>query len=420
MKSKLQQRISWDRVWVMIAVLALVVAAVIVVAHAASTAVSNSVSKISGDAEPVPAVKFTSLHTFAGPTADGSSPFAGLIQGASGNLYGTTEGGGANGGGTVFEITPAGKETVLYSFCAQTSCADGEKPLGSLIQDSSGNFYGTTTAGTTYGYGAVFELTTADKAIVLWTFTGGADGGHPVGGLVRDSKGNLYGTTEQGGTDGYGTVFEVSAGSEKVLHNFTDGADGGEPVAGLILGSNGYLYGTTYYGGKTDDGTVFEVTPAGKETVLHSFANDPDGQGPYAALIQDTKGNLYGTTLGGGRWSYGTLFEVTAAGKETVLYSFCSLSGCPDGATPYTTLVRDAKGNFYGTTSGGGDGWGIIFEVTAAGKENTLYNFTGGADGANPTAGLVSDGKGNGYGTTDGGGNAFGNEGDGTVFKISK
>ena len=215
----------------------------------------------------------------------------------------------------------------------------------------------------------------------LYTFTGGADGGGPIGGLIRDAEGNLYGTTCCEGAYGAGTVFMVDkSGSETVLYSFTGGADGDQPYASLIRDSKGNFYGTTYWGGTstacnggTGCGVVFKLDTSGNETVLHAFSGTGgDGANPYDGLVQDAKGNLYGTTVSGGRSSAcsggcGVVFGVNTAGKEAVLYSFGKVG---DGAGPYAGLVLDAEGNLYGTTYYGGaycagyGGCGTVYKVT--------------------------------------------------------
>jgi len=274
----------------------------------------------------------------------------------------------------------------------------------------------------------VFEVTPSGNETVLYSFAGAPDGAYPGagGGLVFDANGNLYGTTTAGGDNNNGTVFEVTpSGKETVLYSFCPDypycTDGYDPNGGLVFDKKGNLYGTTPYGG-VGPGTVFKVTPSGKETVLHSFAGGRDGDFPYAGPVFDKKGNLYGTTGSGGANGKGIVFKVTPSGKETVLYSFCSRSGCTDGNGPPAGLVFDKKGNLYGTTEYGGDsscgapyGCGVVFEVTPSGKETVLYRFTGDSDGWNPLAGLVFDKKGSLYGTTYNGGTTN----HGTVFKLT-
>jgi uncharacterized repeat protein (TIGR03803 family) len=315
---------------------------------------------------------------------------------------------------------------VLYSFAGGT---DGANPSAGLIQDSSGNLYGTTYKGGTAGFGAVFKITSAGSESVLYSFAGGTDGANPLAGLIQDSTGNLYGTTYGGGTTSVGTVFKLTtAGVETILHSFTGGTDGANPWAGLIQDSAGNLYGTTSTGGITpvgsslSNGVVFKITPVGVETILYKFKGGTvDGAHSVAGLIQDSAGNLYGTTSGGGGLGYGTVFKLTPAGTETVLHSFAS--GPADGAFPRAGLIQDSAGNLYSTTNGGGGlGYGTVFEITPTSVETILYSFgSGGTVGALPNAGLIRDSAGNLYGTTSYGGiNRNGTTiGNGTVFKIT-
>jgi uncharacterized repeat protein (TIGR03803 family) len=312
----------------------------------------------------------TVLHNF-GKGTDGGFPYAGLVMDGKGNLYGTTTfGGGASEDGTVFRIDEKGRETVLYRFCPKNGCRDGETPVAALIGDAKGNLYGTTVYGGgakrcgLYGCGTVFKMTETGKETALHIFTAGADGANPWAGLVMDAKGNLYGTTVGGGASNAGTVFKVSkSGKETVLYNFNAAMDGSGPLSGLVLDAKGNLYGTTVNGGASNAGTVYKLSQKGEKTVLYSFTGGADGANPYAGLVMDAKGNLYGTTFAGGASSrFGTVFKVSHSGKETVLYSF---TGGSDGANPYASLIMDARGNLYGTTYEGGD-WGVgtVFQLT--------------------------------------------------------
>src|ERR1700722_8913987 len=295
----------------------------------------------------------TALYSFRGGT-DGSGPYAGVIQDAAGNLYGTTVRGGnlacfsPLGCGVVYKVDVTGKETVLYSF---KGGKDGAFPTASLVRDAKGNLYGTTS-GRGSGYGVVFKVDTTGKETVLHSFTG-KDGAYPFGGLVRDAEGDLYGTTPNGGV-----------------------------VGGTCTVTNGC-------------GTVFKVSAAGKFTLLHAFTGGADGAAPYIGrLNQDSVGNLYGTTLEGGVFGEacsagcGVVFKLDTNGNESVLYNFCSTDSCSDGAYPYAGLVRDAKGNLYSTTTGGGLGGGVVFELDTNSKETVLHNFTG-ADGDGSINALV-------------------------------
>ena len=348
----------------------------------------------------------TVLYSFTGG-ADGGDPYAGVIRDSAGDLYGTTFGGGAAGAGVVYKLDPADHETVLYSF---TGGADGGNPYAGVIPDSAGNLYGTTYGGAA-GAGVVFKVNTASQETVLSSFTGGADGGNPYAGVIPDSAGNLYGTT-YGGAAGAGVVFKVNTASqETVLSSFTGGADGGNPYAGVIPDSAGNLYGTTY-GGAAGAGVVFKVNTASQETVLYSFTGGADGWAPNAGVISDSAGNLYGTTVNGGTAGRGVVYKLDTAGQETVLYSF---RGGADGAFPFAGVIRDSAGNLYGTTYVGGTrDWGVVYKLDTAGQETVLYRFTGGADGGNPWAGVIRDSAGNLYGTTAGGGK----RGGGVVFKL--
>jgi uncharacterized repeat protein (TIGR03803 family) len=390
------------------------------------------------------------LHSFCAQSgcADGSGPKAGLVFDQKGNLYGTTSNGGTHNSGTVFRLTPAGKETVLHSFCKRSGCTDGATPYAGVVIDQNGNLYGTTSAGGTYsnmscgsiGCGVVFKLTPNGKYTVFYNFCakfGCDDGALPLAGLVFDQKGNLYGTTRNGGAFDSGTVFKLTpTGKETVLYSFcgSNCDDGALPLAGLVFDQKGNLYGTTSYGGASNSscvqgcGVVFKLTPAGKETLLYSFCaqnNCIDGAVPYAGLIVDQTGNLYGTTLGGGAYhDSGVVFKITPAGKETVLYSFCAQGypNCTDGDAPFAGVVLDQKGNLYGTTSQGGAYnfyAGAVFKLTPTGKETVLHSFCAQIihcpDGENPLAGLIFDQKGNLYGTAAAGGA----NNSGVIFKLT-
>jgi len=328
-----------------------------------------------------------------------------------------------------FQLAHAQTETVLYSFCAQPSCADGAYPtFVTPVLDKKGNLYGTTNSGGTYGYGTAFEVTPSGTETILHSFDW-TDGAAPQAGLILDKKGNLYGTAAYGGY-GYGTVFELTpSGTETTLVNF-DFTDGANPLGSLIEDSEENLYGTTSSGGAYGYGTVFELAPSGTETVLYSFDTNGYGYYPGEGLVMDKLGNLYGTTGAGGAYGYGTVFELTSSGTVTILYSF-GKNGT-DGWSPAGVLVRDRKGNLYGTTIYGGAykkgcfgiGCGTVFKLTPSGKKTILHNFdNNGTDGWYPYAGLVRDAKGNLYGTTMGGG-AYGDSvcypyGCGTVFKLT-
>jgi uncharacterized repeat protein (TIGR03803 family) len=366
----------------------------------------------------LPAQTFTTLHSF--DSTDGGAPEAAPVQGLNGNLYGTTKQDGANGAGTVFEITAGGTLTTLYNFCSIGICTDGADPTGVLVQATNGDLYGTTTGGGTHGAGTVFKITSAGVLTTLYSFcseTACKDGEKLTAGLLQAANGDFYGTTEIEGDEGDGTVFKITqSGMVTVLYNFcslSHCADG-EGASGLIQATNGIIYGTTYGGGANNDGTVFKITPAGVLTTLHSF-DSTDGANPLAGLVQAANGDFYGTTYIGGAYSEGTVFKMTPGGTLTTLYSFCSQTSCPDGANPYDGLVQGTDGNFYGTTyAGGANLYGTIFQITAAGTLTTLHSFDN-SDGELTEAGLFQATNGILYGTTYGGGADF----SGTVFSLS-
>jgi uncharacterized repeat protein (TIGR03803 family) len=348
---------------------------------------------------------FSLLHSFAGGS-DASDPYHILIQASDGNFYGSALAGGSSNGGAIYEIAPDGTESVIYSF-ATTAWAG-------LIQGSDGNFYGTTASGGTNGRGTVFKLTSSGTESILYSFPAG--GSDPYCGLVEGSDGNFYGTTGAGGASDDGTVFKITpSGTESVLHTFAKtGTDGQTPYAGLIQGSDGNFYGTTYFGGSNGFGAVFEVTAGGTESVLYSFAAGSDGQHPYAGVIQGSDGNFYGTTYQGGANGFGTVFRLTPGGTETIVYSFAG--GGSDGANPEAGLTQGSDGNFYGSTYlGGTSNLGTVFRVSPGGTQTVLHSFGGGTDGANPGANLVQGTDGNLYGST----GAGGPDGDGTFFKVA-
>jgi uncharacterized repeat protein (TIGR03803 family) len=383
-------------------------------AHGAPTLVVVLLALVATTAQ---AQTFTVLHTFTG-VPDGVWPQGGLVRDTAGNLYGTTFLGGSGlgcpriGCGAVFTVENTGTEVVVQRFLGR----DGAMPAAGLLLDPNGNMYGTTDFGGTFGLGTVFKLGT-----VLYSFQGPPDGAQPFGSLIQDASGNLYGTTAAGGVFNKGTAFKVDATNrETVLYSFSGGADGSLPFAALIRDTVGNLYGTTAAGGAFGSGTVFKLDVANNETVLHSF-NGTDGADPEAGLIQDAAGNFYGTTSRGGALDKGIAFKLDTSGQETVLHSF---TGGADGGTPSASLLLDASGNLYGTTSGGGDltcgtstGCGTVFKIDMLGNETVLHSFNGKADGSSPTAGVVMDAAGNLYGTALLGGDfSCRQEGCGTVF----
>jgi uncharacterized repeat protein (TIGR03803 family) len=359
--------------------------------------------------------------------------------------------------GTAATLLPAQTFTTLYNFCSQSGCTDGEIPLAGLVQITNGYLYGTTQAGGVNAFsfyeGTVFKITTGGALTTLYSFCppgGLICGGNPAAGLVQATNGDLYGTTGLGGSadcsDGCGTVFRINpSGTQTTLYSFTGGADGRSPASALVQATNGDLYGTTPMANSGNGGgSVFNITPGGKLTTLYTFCLQgdtcTDGDGPTGALVQAPNGNLYGTTAGGGAYGPGTVFKITPRGTLTTLYSFCSQSGCPDGASPNGGLVQADDGNFYGTTYSGGVnnascgasglGCGTVFKITPSGTLTTIHSFcsqSGCPDGGIPVAGLIQATDGNFYGTTYYGGaniNAScgatgGTFGCGTVFRIT-
>ncbi|HMK89011.1 MAG TPA: choice-of-anchor tandem repeat GloVer-containing protein [Methylocystis sp.] len=416
------------------------------------------------------APKETILHFFQLGTSDGQTPDAGLAMDSKGNLYGTTEFGGALNQGVAFKISPDGKETVLHSFVGGDN--DGAGPLGSLLPDKDGNLYGTTAGGGKSGKGVVFKLAppsggsaTDWTETLLHTFTGGGDGNQPAGALLLDKDGNLYGAAPLGGDDktcdlngfgpnsGCGTVFKITPdGAFSVLYAFEHVSDGDSPNGFLIADTQGDLYGLANGGG--DDtpcpadafekgcGTVFKLTPPSgsatswTKTTLYTFTGGSDGGLPYTGVIADSKGNLYGTTFEGGKpgcdageygKGCGAVFKLAPGGTLTTLHAF---TGGSDGGGPTSTLIADCKGNLYGTATLGGDlkacsgGCGTVFKITPDGAFSVLYAFKGAPnDGTVPElAGVIADSEGNLYGTTQGGGVTGGQNGlfgNGTVYKLT-
>jgi uncharacterized repeat protein (TIGR03803 family) len=375
---------------------------------------------------------FTSLADF--DWTDGDNPNGALVEGADGNFYGTTYYGGANGEGSVFQVTPEGALTAIYSFCSLPKCADGDQPFAGLVLGSNGILYGST-------YGTIFSVTTGGQLTTLYTFCSlphCADGVGVYDKLALGSDGNFYGTTFYGGTietyeceGACGTVFKITpSGALTTLHSFR-GKDGYWPVGGLTQGSDGNFYGTTSRGGAKGFGTIFKITSAGAFTLLHNFTGT-DGSMAEGQLVQTADGTFYGTTAQGGPDNGGVVYKMTSAGKVTLLRSFND-SGS-NGFSPEGLLLA-SDGNFYGTNGSGGSGvgncpladyCGTIFKLTPSGQLTTLYNFcpqSGCPEGGNPTY-MVQGTDGNLYGPTYLGGSSNGTEcgptgSCGTIFKFS-
>jgi len=418
-----------------------------------------------------PAQTYRVINKLSQP--DGVALNTPLIQGLNGNLYGTAVTGGVNqskqfcetlglqGCGTFFEVTPAGKLTVLYNFCSQANCADGGLP-SAIMLGADGNFYGSTTSGGAYqngtfcqantGCGTIFKITPGGQLTTLYNFCVGVNCADGVSAtqLVQGFDGNLYGTTQAGGIMdgdagcplGCGTVFKISThGQFTPIYKFCSKVDNGGCADGMFPGSliqapNGNFYGMSA-GGTFGRGNIFVITPAGKLTQIYSFCsqtNCADGSIPVDHLVQATNGKLYGMTSRGGANDGGTFFQVTAAGQLTTLYSFCnfSVTSCPDGSDPATAPVQGTDGNFYGPTRGGGNtapvlcgpgsGCGTVFEI-APRRVTGLYAFcsqSNCSDGAYP-GGLTQATNGTFYGIATKGGQmgCIENGGCGTVFSLS-
>jgi len=389
--------------------------------EAASAALALTVVLVLGvcTTQSTQAQTFKVLYNFTG-SADGQSPYGSLVRDTAGNLYGTTEAGGASGAGTVFKVDKSGTHTVLYSF---TGGSDGGNPYVGVIRDAAGNLYGTTAAGGTSGLGTVFKLTKTRKETVLHSFAGGSDGCYPYGGLLRDVAGNLYGTTEVCGASGVGTVFKLSkTGKETVLHSFAGGSSDGEfpSFTGLLMDTNGNLYGVAEQGGTYNQGVVYKLSKSGKLKVLHSFAGGTsDGCDVFGTPAMDAEGNLYGTANACASGHVGIVWKVSQKGKETVLHNF--MAGSSDGAEPIAGVIMDANGNLYGDTyQGGSANLGTVYKLNKRGKVTLLHTFTG-PDGDYPYSGVIRDSAGNFYGTTlYGGSGQQCNNGCGTVWQITK
>ena len=345
----------------------------------------------------------------------GANP--GVVLDSAGTIYGVTPNGGVSG--MIYKIGSTG-ETTLYSFPG----ASGGAFPNPVSLSSGGGYYGTAFYGGAANVGTVYELDASGHETVLHSFTG-SDGAYPVGTPTRDSSGNFYGATKSGGASNLGVVFRVSAsGDFTLLHSFTGGADGAIPEWGVVLDGQGNLYGTTFAGGDggqtgLQEGVIFKMDPEGNETVLYSFTGLSDGGEPTAGLTRDPAGNLYGTTYYGGNGA-GVLFELTSAGQYKVLHSFTAGA---DGGYPSSNVVFDPAGNLYGSAGygalpGGLQGQGVIFEYSATGDFSVLYTFVGGRDGGGP-GGVTRDKAGNLYGTTDSGGSGIGFSGFGVIFQVS-
>jgi uncharacterized repeat protein (TIGR03803 family) len=374
---------------------------------------------------------FTVLYSFTGG-ADGGNPAEGVVLDSAGNLYGTTQYGGTGnctqyglqGCGTVFKVANQQTESVLYSF---QGGSDGEYPWAGLALDNKGNLFGTTVTGG-LGFGVVFRVAKSGTENVLHRFTGATDGAFPWASLTLDRAGHLFGTTTSGGDlscgtrgAGCGNVFKLYGYKKKVIHPFTGvPSDGNYPGYGALIDHNGNLYGTTGSGGAADAGTVYKVDRNGKYTVLYSFSGKSDGCEPLGRLAADENGNLYGAASACGDFNQGTVFRLNSTGSLTVLYSF-GVDASTSANGPFGGVVRDRKGNLYGTTLFGGEcgvsqsGCGTVFKLSPSGSMTLLHTFNGTAEGASPWCNVTLDAADNLYGTT----TIAGQGGAGTVWKIA-
>ncbi len=368
------------------------------------------------------------LHFFTG-TPDGANPNGGVVSDSSGTLYGSTQNGGSANHGALFSIDSSGAENILYSF---PGSIDGSNPIAGLVRDSAGNFYGTTNRGGTANAGTVYKIAVDGAYTVLHEFTGKSDGGNPGSAPIIDPAGSLYGTTTGGGKYSKGVVYTINpASSERVLYSFTGGVDGSDPVGPVFLDAAGILYGTTAQGGANGLGVVFQLSPQGHETVLYSFTDgeNQEGEYPQSGVVRDAAGNLFGTTQEGGGsggcypFSCGVVYKLDPSGKYTVLHKF---TGQSDGGDAYAGVILDSSGNLYGTTYLGGNSGcqrlrscGVVYKVDPSGHETVLYSFNGTTDGCNPIGGVVRDAAGNLYGTTGDCGLPANSSGRGVVFELT-
>lgn len=360
------------------------------------------------------------LYSFPGGDS-GAYPFGAPLQDSAGNLYGVTNQGGVQG--ILFKVAPDGTETVLHSF---QDGRDGANPEGSVISDASGSLYGMTTFGGKNGCGVVYRVKQSGTEKVLHAFDVAKNGCQPVAGLTMDRKGSLYGTTSEGGPLYGGTVFELEpSGKLKVLHSFPATTnDGWLPAGDLLRDAAGNLYGTTVNGGTTCGygcGIIFKIAPDGTETVLYAFQGTPDGALSFSNVVEDSAGNLYGTTIAGGRptqWcdGCGTIFKLTSTGMETTLHTFCQKEYCTDGQSPSGNVVLDKQGSLYGTTQTGGQyGAGTIWKLEPNGRYSVLHSLNWQTEGENPMG--LAKGR---NGTLLGFGTVGGINGYGAVFSLTR
>jgi uncharacterized repeat protein (TIGR03803 family) len=386
-----------------------------------SVNVSNALDYVTSDGAVLtvvpltqPGAYYSDLRAFPGGSG-GLNPYAGLVQGKDGLLYGTTLNGGASGYGSTFRLASSGSSfAILHSF---TNGVDGATPYAGLVQATDGNFYGAAFGGGADLAGSVFKMNPGGVLTPLYPFLGFEDGAEPDASLLQGADGKLYGVALEGGTNNAGSVFSLTTnGVFAPLYSF-DGDNGAYPEAALVQATNGLLYGSTYSGGTNGYGTLFSLTTNGVLTTLVSF-NYNNGAYPLGPLMQASDGAFYGTTADGGtNGGYGTAFRMTADGALTTIYSF----GYDDGAYPAAGLVQATDGNLYGTTfEGGWGGLGTVFRLTTNGVLTTVLWFNG-ANGANPQSPVIQIRDGSFCGTAEYGGtgyNGASGTGDGLVFRL--
>ena len=371
--------------------------------------------------QPAQSQTYSVIYNFTGQGSDGATPYGGPILDASGNLYGTTYLGGLYGAGSIYRLSPSGSSWTYRSLYSLKAGADGSGPaFGSLAMGPDHTLFGTTEGGGFFGT-AFVVCACPQKEFVLHSFGTGTDGAQPIGGLVIDAKGNLYGTTSLGGDTGNGTVFElVRSGhtwTESILYSFAGGLDAASPPAGVTLDSRGNLYGTSSFGGANGIGAIYKLTHSNsgwKETILYNFQGLDDGQNPVGGVVFDSAGNLYGATFAGGVNGGGIVYRLAPGGTFTTLYSFTGSYG-----GPYNKLTLDKNGTIYGATNGDGANLlGSVFKLTPNNGTYTftdLHDFAGGTDGASPYGSVTVDANGNVFGTAAVGGT----QNQGLIFEIT-
>jgi uncharacterized repeat protein (TIGR03803 family) len=364
--------------------------------------VTSAVAALNFTGITIQGVALEILYSFT-TNSIGEGPNAGLIQASNGILYGTAVGGGSSGNGTVFQMDTNGVVTLVYGFpngAGGNNPPNGANPYAALVQGTNGLLYGTAQSGGANNDGTVFRMTTNGTGVEAWSLNSASSGSWPYAGVVQGQNGDFYGTANFGGANGYGTVFKLTPGGVLTGIRSFNNTDGAYPNPTLMQGGDGNFYGATAGGGANTSGTIFKLTPSGALTTLFSF-DQTNGAMPVWALTQDSTGNFYGATFGGGTYGQGTVFKLGANGTFTSLYSF---TGTNDGANPNGGLLLASDGNLYGTTQvGGAYGFGTLFRVSLGGALATLVQFDG-YQGANPQGTLIQGTDGNLYGTTLNGG----------------